>query len=422
MGEVTKSKKFLYGWLIVAGCMLIQGIPFTIAANLQPQFMDYVVRGEGFTISSFSLLFTIGSLAAAVASPIIGQLYSKINVKLIFIVGAVLSGGGFFLFGFADRLWQFYLIAIISQIGTAAISSIGVPLIINSWFSEEVKGKALGLAFAGGSIGNMFLQQLVVMSLTKYGYRTSYLFYGIISLLVGLLVAIFILRMPKNKNEIIKKVSKNSVGKPVEEESITMAELKSNKLFWLYAVGFIFFGLYVSAVAVQYPAYLKSFVGVKPTTVGLVGSTIALFALCGNLLGGALFDKFGVVKCMAVAFIFALASCVFLILSASSSNLAFAFAACIGLSIFSYILGPAYITGALFGKKNYGTILGIVNLMFAVGFSTGSSIFGLMIDKLGYKTSWFMVFIVIIIAYGTVITSVRAMLKNKKVNKEKKIA
>ena len=62
--EKTQSKKksFFYGWVIVAACMLIQAVPFSIAANLQPTFTNYVMSAEGFTLAQFSLIFTIGTL------------------------------------------------------------------------------------------------------------------------------------------------------------------------------------------------------------------------------------------------------------------------------------------------------------------------------------------------------------------------
>ncbi|MGL5066821.1 MAG: MFS transporter [Sarcina sp.] len=163
------SKKFLTGWLIVVGCMLIQAVPFSVASNIQPQFMDYVVNGEGFTVAGFSLIFTISTIIGAIASPMIGKMYSKYNPKILLIAGAILSGLGFMSFGLASSLWQFYIIGGITQIGTAVISSIGVPLLINSWFAEEVKGKALGLTFAGGAFGNMFLQQMTAISLMNFG-------------------------------------------------------------------------------------------------------------------------------------------------------------------------------------------------------------------------------------------------------------
>ena len=73
----TQKKQLFYGWVIVAACMLIQAVPFSIAANLQPTFTNYVMSAEGFTLAQFSLIFTIGTVVSAVCSPFIGKLYSN---------------------------------------------------------------------------------------------------------------------------------------------------------------------------------------------------------------------------------------------------------------------------------------------------------------------------------------------------------
>ena len=159
----SNKKKFATGWMIVVACMLIQAIPFGVAANIQPQFMAYILdpeSGYGFTQAGFSLIFTLGTVVSAIASPFIGAMFNKVNVKTMYLFGSILSGGGFLAFSMCKELWQFYLVAGVVQVGTAAISSIGVPLLINGWFDELSKGKAMGLAFAGGSIGNIFLQSM----------------------------------------------------------------------------------------------------------------------------------------------------------------------------------------------------------------------------------------------------------------------
>ena len=59
MMENTKTKKPLfYGWIIVVACMLIQAVPYGIATNVQPQFINFVTSAEGFTLTQFSLLLT----------------------------------------------------------------------------------------------------------------------------------------------------------------------------------------------------------------------------------------------------------------------------------------------------------------------------------------------------------------------------
>ncbi len=420
----SKSKKLATGWLIVIACMLIQAIPFGVASNIQPLFMAYILdpqSGYGFSQAGFSLIFTLGTIVSAIASPFVGSMYNKVSVKTMYVAGSILSGGGFLAFSMCKELWQFYLVAGIVQVGTAAISSIGVPLLINGWFDELSKGKAMGLAFAGGSIGNIFLQSITAFSLANFGISKSYLMFGALSLAVGIPISILFLRMPKNDGEIVKGKKK---GNDKEENNsdvsvdwgYSLKEVKNLKYFWILALGLFFLGMYVSVLAVQYPAYLKNFLKVDPMIVGLVGSTFALFSLGGNLFGGVIFDKLGVTKGLMVAFVLAATSCLALMNAGSIPMLAPVFAALKGLSVFAYMMGPSLLTGSFFGKKEFGAILGVVQIFFAVGFAAGSSIFGLLVDKMGYSIAWIFVLSFIVICYVSLITASAGM---SKLNKER---
>ncbi|MGL4914299.1 MAG: conjugated bile salt MFS transporter [Romboutsia sp.] len=421
MSTNQDKKKFATGWLIVVACMLIQAIPFGVAANIQPQFVSYIVEEKGFTLAGFSLIFTLGTVVSAIASPFIGMLYNKVNVKIMYLLGCTLSGGGFLAFSMCKELWQFYLVAGVVQVGTAAISSIGVPLLINGWFDELSKGKAMGLAFAGGSIGNIFLQQLTAFSLASNGASKSYLMFGILSLAVGIPVTLLFLRMPKNDSEVIKGKVKESSNDDKTENTVsvdwgyTFKEATGTKLFWLFALGLFFLGMYVSALAVQYPAYLKLHLKIDPMIVGMVGSIFALCSLGGNLFGGIIFDKLGITKGLMVALVLAAGSCVALMNSGSMPILAQVFAALKGLSVFAYMMGPSLLVGSFFGKKDFGAILGVVQIFFAVGFAAGSSVFGLLVDKAGYGTAWTSILVFIFICYGALIASSIGMSKLNKV-------
>ena len=230
----NKSKKFATGWLIVVACMLIQAIPFGVASNIQPQFVSYVVEEKGFTL----------------AAPFIGMMFNKISAKTMYLLGAILSGGGFLAFSMCQELWQFYIVAGIVQVGTSIISSIGIPLLINSWFDDTTKGKALGLAFAGSGLGNIFLQQMTAYSLVNFGSSKSYLMFGALSLIVGIPVSLLFLRMPKNNSEIVKGNKKEN-GKEESQNTTTVEwgytfkEAKNLKFFWILALGLFFLGMYL---------------------------------------------------------------------------------------------------------------------------------------------------------------------------------
>ena len=415
---MTKSidkKRFSQAWIIVVACMLIQAIPFGVASNIQPQFVSYVVQEKGFTLAGFSLIFTLGTVASAVASPFIGVLFNKVNTRLMFLLGAILSGGGFLAFSMCNQLWQFYAVAAIVQIGTAAISSIGVPLVINRWFDEESKGKAMGIAFAGSGLGNIFLQQLVVSSLVANGASKSYMIFGALSLIVGVPIALFFIKMPKNDSEVVRGNKKAESHEAVStDDGFTLKEATKTKYFWFFGIALFFLGMYVSALAVQYPAFLSSDAGFKPGLVASVGSVFALFCLFGNLFGGAIFDKLGVTKGLIVAFVLAAVSCVSLMFSKEVAFLAFIFAITKGLSVFAYMIGPSMLTGSFFGQKDFGAILGLVQIFFAVGYAAGSSVIGLLVDNFGYRVAWLSILVFIVLAYLALIFTSIGIEKLKK--------
>ena len=417
MNNTINKKKFSTAWLIVVACMLIQAVPFGVASNIQPQFISYVVEENGFTLAGFSLIFTIGTFASAIASPFIGTLFKKMNTKVIYTLGCLLSGGGFLAFSLCKELWQFYIISALVQIGTAVISSIGVPLLINTWFDEVSKGKAMGIAFAGSGLGNIFLQQLVTTSLVTNGASKSYMIFGALSLLVGIPVSLLLLRMPKDESEIVRG-NKNADASTTTSlnAGYSFKEASKLKYFWLFGFALFFLGMYVSALAVQFPAYLKGDVGLNPQIVGTVGSVFALFCLVGNLVGGAIFDKLGVTKALMVAFGLSVFACLALMFSKEIAQLAFCFAVLKGLSVFAYMIGPSMLTGSFFGQKDFGAILGVVQIFFAVGYAVGSSVFGLLVDNLGYRFAWSSVLVFIAICYLSLIATSIGM---NKLNKEK---
>ena len=73
-------------------------------------------------------------------------------------------------------------------------------------------------------------------------------------------------------------------------------------------------------------------------------------------------------------------------------------------------------TGALFGNKEFGTILGIVQIFFALGFGSGSTVFGLIVDKSGFTTGWISTIIYAVIAYAGLLYSTSSIVKMNKDN------
>ncbi len=417
---INKNKKITTGWLIVIACMLVQAIPNGIVVNTQALYMYPVMEAKGFTLSQFSLIFTIGTIVPAVIGPFIGSMYGKLNTKMLYLSGGILLSGGFMTFSIADKLWQFYAIAAIAQIGSSIVSGIGIPMLLNSWFDETIKGKAMGMAYAGGSIGNIFLQQLVTRTISSSGYSHSYFIFGLVGLAAIIPIALFMIRMPKNESEKVR-------GKGQEKEenttsidvSYTLKEAQKNKYFWMMGMGLFFVGIYVSAYSVQYAAYFQGELGLSASVIATTGSLFALASLFGNLVGGILFDKLGAIKTLAIGAIAVMASGVALLMAGTSPLFAHAHSILKGLAMFVYMMTPAYMVGTFFGNKEYGSILGLINLNFALGFCIGSALFGVFVGNFGYNATWIGVLVCVALAFTLLITAATGMTKANKESMER---
>lgn len=414
------KKKFAYGWLIVIGAMILQAVVFGVASNMHPQFTAYVIEGEGFTLAKFSLMFTIGTVVSAFASPFIGKTYGKFPIKLIFGTGIVVCSGGIFVLSIASNYAMFYLGYSLAQVGVSAVASLGAPMLINAWFGENVRGRALGLVFAGGSIGNIVIQSVVVKVLSdpNMGYKFAYRWAAIIALIVGLVITVLIIKMPKDKSDIVGGEDTGSADskQEIEKWGYSLKEVMGIKFYWIYCIGFIFVGFYVAGLAMQFATYLNN-IGFEPAKVGAVGSVFALASLIGNVGGGTLFDKIGVFKSMLIGGIsVCLAALCLVFTTPELAVLAFGFAILKGCAVYTYMSSPSILAGRMFGNKDFASILAITNIFFAVGVSLGSPLFGTLVDTLGWKTAWITVVGFIVLAYICILSSIKAF---DKINKEK---
>lgn len=396
--------------------MIIQAVPFGVAKNTVSQFISYVCEGEGFSLASFGTVFMIGVLVSAAVSPIIGKLFDMpgVNKRLLFLAGAVMSGGGFILYSFCHTLPAFYGASAVVEVGTAILSAIGVPVLINAWFQEK-RGFALGLAFAGGGLGNIVLQQIVPRILENRGYAYAYWILGLISLIVSIPVVLLLIRFPKDSSvrdgvSAKEKSGENKTSK-IRLWGYKPGELLKTPVFWLFALSWFIVGLFVSGLAIQYMAYFVS-LGFSTTMRANIGSVMAAFTIVGNFCGGAIFNKIGEMKTLILAFIIFIISVICLLIAPGFPAVGYVFGIFHGLSVFMYIIGPSFLAGTLFGNKSYGTIVGIINIFFAVGYAVGSVIFGIVAKNgSNYQGAWIYITVCIVVCFAFLLGSTKYFLK-----------
>ncbi|MEY8441708.1 conjugated bile salt MFS transporter [Lactobacillaceae bacterium 24-114] len=413
--KVSKAYKYFMVFL----CMLTQAIPYGIAQNIQPLFVHPLVNTFHFTLASYTLIFTFGAVAASITSPFIGKGLQKFNFRLMYIIGIALSALAYIIFGFSTRLSGFYTAAIICMIGSTFFSGQGVPWVVNHWFPAKGRGAALGIAFCGGSIGNIFLQPITQEILkhymtgnTKTGHLVSmapFFYFAAALLITGLIIACFI-RTPKKDEVVISATesqnNKAALAKKKEEEfkGWTGKEVLKMKEFWVFSLGFLIIGLGLASLNEDYAAFLDTKLSL--TDVGFIGSMYGIGCLIGNVSGGILFDKFGTAKSMAYAgcmYVLSIAMMIFIShqpFAAHSSRIAgIAYAIFCGLAVFSYMSGPAFMAKDLFGSREQGVMLGYIGLAYAIGYAIGAPLFGIIKGKSSFTVAWYFMMSFVIIGF-----------------------
>ena len=401
--KIDNKKKYF----IVFICMFLQAVPYSIAQNIQPLFVPYVIKQFGFSLAGFSLIFTCGAIASAIFSPVLGNVFEKVNIKLLFLVGATLSAVGFMGFGFSHNLAQFYVLAAMQKVGCLLFSGIGVPYLINSWFPKEGRGKALGIAFSGGSIGNVFLQQITSQMLASRGATYSYIFFGVLALVCSLPVVMIFVRLPKaGEVEVVEENEAEEV-QTSGFDGLGAKATKQNKYFWLFSIGYAIIAVSISALSTQYATYFTGELGLSATLVGTLGSVFAAFCLIGNVSGGALFDKIGTLKTMTISMLLQGVAIVALIFCAKVPALAFLFSIAYGLNVYSYMSAPAFMATDVFGKKESSKIFGTISLLFALGYAFGSTLVGMIVDKVGFGAAWIVMLGCVVVGYTLLLGSIK---------------
>lgn len=401
--KIDNKKKYF----IVFICMFLQAVPYSIAQNIQPLFVPYVIKQFGFSLAGFSLIFTCGAIASAIFSPVLGNVFEKVNIKLLFLVGATLSAVGFIGFGFSHNLAQFYVLAAMQKVGCLLFSGIGVPYLINSWFPKEGRGKALGIAFSGGSIGNVFLQQITSQMLASRGATYSYIFFGVLALVCSLPIVMIFVRLPKaGEVEVVEENEAEEV-QTSGFDGLGAKATKQNKYFWLFSIGYAIIAVSISALSTQYATYFTGELGLSATLVGTLGSVFAAFCLIGNVSGGALFDKIGTLKTMTISMLLQGVAIVALIFCAKVPALAFLFSLAYGLNVYSYMSAPAFMATDVFGKKESSKIFGTISLLFALGYAFGSTLVGMIVDKVGFGAAWIVMLGCVVVGYTLLLGSIK---------------
>jgi len=350
-------------WVIVFAAFLsmftLFAVAYSFGAFVKPMTTEFH-SGRAAISAVFSITAFIYFLFGAAA----GHISDRIGPRPMMIASALFMGAGLILTSRINHLWlSFLTYGIGVGIGVACGYS---PMVaaISGWFVRR-RNTALGIAVSGIGFGTIVGAPLAAKCIPHYGWRATYVLFGVLSASLLLLCAALAKRPP---------VTRNRSGPSTGEA------LRTPAFILLYAASFLCsVPLFVPFVFL--PSFART-LGISPVASAALIGVIGIGSVCGRLGLGALADRLGLIGLYILCFLLqALSYAIWL--GAHSYLTLVIFALMIGTGYGGYVaLAPA-VLAQFFGTSNLGAMVGALYTSNAFGTLIGPPLAGLIIDQTG---------------------------------------
>ena len=381
---------YYYGWVIVAVSALANAIAWSVRSTFA-LFYVALLDEFGWRHGEAAVGYALSWLLMLVFSPLAGRLYDRWGPRVVVPIGGLLLGVALVLTSRVQSLWQYYMS--FGVLGAAGIAFIMVPAfaVTSRWFNQS-RGMALGIISAGSSSSAVLFYPLNAWLIGMLGWRNAMAVYGCIVVAgVGPLAACFYRRPPTD-------VSTVPHGKPMDDTPVTHLNLRVGNCGtreWtlidalrtvpLWAV-FIMWGLGVIGYQIMTTHQVAHGLGqgFDPTLLAWVFGLAGVFTTAGNVLGGALSDRWGREWVFSFgSFIGVIGIACFGTITDSQDMVKLMLYAVAGMGFGMRISLLAAIPADLFHGKHFGSILGFVNGGGGVGGFIGPFLAGYLFDITG---------------------------------------
>ena len=332
------------------------------------------VAGEiGVGIGQLSLYLSISSIATIFWLPVAGSLMNKYSIKAVAVLGIALQAIPFFLLGFMNSVWAWYIFAIPLAMGAVILVNLLGPVMINRWFSAK-QGVVMGLMMTITSLLGAVFQPLLANLVANSGWRNTYKMFGAIAFIAVIIIAVLLLKnSPKaaglapytdqeNAAGVNGKEAKDMAQAVNSEQAtgISAAVAKKSSAFYLLILFMFCFTGFVT-----FSQHIPTF----GTTSGLSTESLSIalsLAMIGSAIGsvviGFFTDKIGIVPTSLGVLAVGVVAMIMFLFSGTNGMMFTAATFTHGFTLSAVGVMAPILTQTFFGQKDYEKLLSLVTM------------------------------------------------------------
>src|SRR5271155_2531808 len=180
-------------WLIVISLFFTLFFIFGSGYNTAGVFFTPVIKTFGWSRARLSTLQMALALAAGVSIPLVGWVLDRVEARFVMTAGAVMAGCGFITASLAHSYEAMIAAYLLIGLGIGAATLLPCSLVIANWFGAR-RGLAMGLAFAGTSLGGAAMTMVGNFAIARGGWRAGYIALAVPMFVVVIPLVIIVVR------------------------------------------------------------------------------------------------------------------------------------------------------------------------------------------------------------------------------------
>ncbi|MCC6763740.1 MAG: MFS transporter [Deltaproteobacteria bacterium] len=372
-----------YGWRIVAVAFLTHCLNVGCVFYSFGVFFTPLIQEFGWSRAQVSWGFSSVSIVGALWSPFVGRVVDRHGPRRSQLFGALVLGGTFMLLSQVRSLAQYYaLMAVCVSLGSTALGPIPSNSAVAGWFLRR-RGRALGLATAGISMGGVIFVPLAQTLIARFGWRQAFVVLGALVIGTGVAPIALVMRKPPAELPAEERLPVGDApGLAFEiEHSVTPRDAVRDPNFWLIAGAFSLTVMGLSAVLLhQMPLLID--IGVSPAHAALALGATAGVGVVGKLGFGALLERVEQRRVIVGCFLAQAVGLLLLPFARIPALLA------LYVVVYGYAMGgnatlQATVLGECFGRRHYGAIAGRMGPIIVFSQAVAVPLVGWLRDRTG---------------------------------------
>ena len=405
-----KPIKIFYGWWIVGASFLTALCVGGVVFYGFTAFFEPIVNEMGWSYTQISLAASLRGLEMGLLAPFIGILADRWGPRRLIASGVFITAAGLLLLSATTSLVMFYGAFALLALGISTCSLTVLMTTVANWFRKKI-GMASGIAICGYGFSGLLIP-VIVRLIAVYEWRMALDILAIGMVVIVLPLSLFFRHRPEQygyfpdgEPESLRIYSNSpDVPQTAEVEVRAKQALKSGT-FWRLALAFMYHMMVMGAIITHVMPYLSS-MGISRAISSLVATATPLMSILGRLGFGWLGDKFNRRRVATVSFI--MMGCgLFFFGYASTANswMLVPFLVLFGIGYGGSNALRLSLVREYFGRTNFGTILGLIVGISAIGGIIGPTLAGWAYDNWGsYQVIWFLLAVLAIVAVISVLT------------------